>query len=81
MRTSAADAFEEVVAFVVDKDERGEIDHVDLPDRFHPELSELDHFHVANVLLRQNRSRTTNAAEIETAVLVRVETRLKPCTQ
>ena len=58
------------MAFVVDQNEGGEIHDVDFPDGFHAELRELDHFHVADVFLRQNCRRAANAAQIKAAVLV-----------
>ena len=59
---------EEVVALVVHDDERREVHDVDLPHRFHPELGEVDDLHGADVVLREDRCRTADRAEVEAAV-------------
>ena len=42
MTLIGADGREKVIAFVVDEDERGEVDDFDFPDGFHPQFRELD---------------------------------------
>src|SRR4249920_3419569 len=42
---------EEVVAFVVDHDEGGEIHHLDAPDRFHAELGIFDTLDLLDAML------------------------------
>ena len=39
----------EIVAFIIHDDKRGEIDDVDLPNRFHPQLRELLDLHFLDV--------------------------------
>ena len=39
----------EIVAFTIHDDKRGEIDDVDLPNRFHPQLRELLDLHFLDV--------------------------------
>ena len=45
------DLAEEIVAFVIDEDESGEIFHFDLPNGFHPKLWEIEHFDLADMIL------------------------------
>src|SRR6202044_3599295 len=44
---------EEVVALVVDDEERGEVTHLDLPHRLHAQLGVLQDFHVGDAVLGQ----------------------------
>src|SRR5215831_14996607 len=60
---------EEVVAFVVDDDEGGKIDHFDTPNRFHAELGIFDAFDFLDAMFRKIGRRAANGGEIETAVL------------
>src|SRR6266513_1762765 len=59
-RDRFGDLAEEVVAFVVDDDERREVAHLDLPDRFHPELGILEDLHLRDAVLREPRGRTAD---------------------
>src|SRR5690606_40383099 len=59
---------EEVVALVVDDDEGGEVFHLDLPDRFHPEFGIFGLLDLLAVVLRQDRRRPADRVEIEAAV-------------
>src|SRR5262245_33904703 len=61
---------EEVVALVVDDEERREVDDLDPPDRLHAEVREVDHLDLADRVLREDRCRTTDRAEVEAAVLL-----------
>src|SRR5260370_10762040 len=60
----------EVVALVVDHDEGREIDDLDAPDRFHPELGIFDEFDLADAILGEPRRRPADRAEIKSAVLL-----------
>ena len=51
MHRALADLLEEVVAFVVDEDESGEVFHFDFPDGFHAEFREIDDFLALDVFL------------------------------
>ena len=70
MRASRPDVGEEVVAFVIDQDERREVFDFDSPNRFHTEFGELDNLDFADVLLGENRGRAADAAEVKAAVLL-----------
>src|SRR5208283_5815921 len=59
---------EEVVALVVDKDEGREFPHLDLPHGLHAELGVLQHLHLRDVLLREDRGRPAHAAQVESPV-------------
>src|SRR5690606_7044315 len=61
---------EEVVALVVDDDERGEVLDLDLPHRFHAELGVLQHLDARDAVLREPGRGTTDRAEVEAAVLL-----------
>ena len=61
---------EEVVALVVDDDEGGEVDDLDLPDRLHAELGVLEHLDLGDAVLGQPRRRAADRAEVEAAVLL-----------
>ena len=60
---------EEVVALVVDHDERREVLDLDPPDRLHAELGVLEHLDRADAVLGQPRGRAADRAEVEAAVL------------
>lgn len=45
--------FEEVVPFIINEDESGEVFYFDLPDGFHAEFREIDDLLGANVFLGQ----------------------------
>ena len=62
------DHLEEVVALVVDDDERGEVLDLDLPDRLHAELGVLEHLDLGDAVLGQPRRRAADRAEVEAAV-------------
>ena len=61
---------EEVVALVVDEDERREVLDGNLADGFHAEFREGDDVVAQDVLLGEDSSRATDRAEVEAAVLV-----------
>src|SRR3954452_18441555 len=61
---------EEVVAFVVDDDERGKVADLDLPDRFHSELRILEHLDLGDAVLRESRRGTADRTEIEAPVFL-----------
>src|SRR5512134_1497242 len=61
---------EEVVALVVDDDERREVLDLDPPDRLHPELGIFDALDLLDAVLGQPRRRAADRAEIEAAVLL-----------
>src|SRR6266478_6096573 len=61
---------EEVVAFVVDHDEGGEILDLDAPDRFHAELGIFHHLDLLDAVLGKVRRSSADRAEIEAAVLL-----------
>src|SRR5260370_34647387 len=44
---------EEIIPLVVDDDERGEVAHLDLPDRLHPRFWVLQHVDLGDAVLRQ----------------------------
>ena len=47
---------EEIIAFVVHDDERGEVADLDSPDRFHAELWKINNLDFGDVVLRQTGS-------------------------
>src|SRR5947208_3100983 len=59
---------EKIVSFVVDDDERGEIDDLDLPNRLHSELLVFEHLDFLDAVLRQPRCRSSDRPEIESSV-------------
>src|SRR5262245_22895033 len=64
------DVGEEVVALVVDHDERREVLDPDLPDRFHAELGVLEDLDLGDAVLGQPRSRPADRAEVEATILL-----------
>ena len=62
--------FEEVVAFIVNKDECREVLNLNLPDCFHTEFRIFNTLDALDAVHRQNGSRTTDASQIESAVLL-----------
>ena len=65
-----SELLEEVVALVVHEDECREVLNTDLPDCLHTELRILDALDALDVVLSEDRCRTTDRAEVESAVLV-----------
>ena len=59
---------EEVVAFIVDKDECREVDNFDFPNGFHTEFGIFYELYALDVVLSQDSCRTAYATEIESAV-------------
>ena len=57
-------------AFVVDEDDGGEVDDLDLADGFHAELPEVDDFDGLDVFLGEQGSGAAEGAEVEAAVLL-----------
>ena len=65
-----SELLEEVVALVVHEDECREVLNTDLPDSLHSELRILDALDALDVVLSEDRCRTTDRTEVESAVLV-----------
>ena len=63
-------SIKEVVTLVVDEEEGGEVDHVNLPDGLHTEFRIFQALHLLDVLLGQDGSRTTDGAQVEASVLL-----------
>src|SRR5262249_36657237 len=61
---------EEIIALVIDEDERREILHLDFPHRLHAEFGIFEHLDLLDVLFREDGGRAPDAAEIEAAVLL-----------
>ena len=61
---------EEVVTLVVNEDECREVFHMDLPDSLHSEFRVLYALDALDVVLRKDRCRTSDRAEVESAVLL-----------
>ena len=60
----------EVVAFVVDHDEGGEVFDLDTPDGLHAVFLVLLYFDLLDAVVRKARGRTADRAEVESAVLL-----------
>src|SRR5258708_12801537 len=69
-RSGSRQAREEIVALVVDNDERGEIDDFDTPDRLHAELGVFEQLDLLDAVLREARRRAADRTEIEPAILL-----------
>src|SRR3954453_323751 len=67
-RHRPGDVGEEVVALVVDDDERREVLDLDPPDRLHAELGVLEPLDVLDAVLGQPRRRATDRPQVEAAV-------------
>ena len=59
---------EEVVALVIDDDECREVHDVDLPHGLHAEFRILQHLHLLDAVLRQDRRRPANGPQVEAPV-------------
>ena len=59
---------EEVVTLVIYDDERREVLHIDLTHSLHTQLWEVNNLYTLNRVLGQYGSRTSDRAEIETAI-------------
>ena len=70
MHGTLADLLKEVVAFVIDEDEGGEVFHFDLPDRFHAEFGEVDHFLALDVFFGKEGGGSPGGAKVESAMLL-----------
>ena len=62
------DVGEEVVAFVIDDDDGGEIDDFDFADGFHAEFFKVDDFNGFNIFFREEGGGPADRSEVETAV-------------
>ena len=62
------DVGEEVVAFVVDDDDGGEVDDVDFANGFHAEFFEVDEFDGGNIFFGEEGGGSADGAEVEAAV-------------
>src|SRR5258708_23630971 len=69
-RSGSRQAREEIVALVVDNDERGEIDDFDTPDRLHAELGVFEQLDLLDAVLREARRRAADRSKIEPAILL-----------
>ena len=65
-----SELLEEVVTLVINEDECREVLDADLPDSLHSELRVLYALDALDVVLCKDCSRTTDRAEVESAVLV-----------
>ena len=63
-------SIEEVVALVIDEEEGGEVNNVNLPDSFHAQFRIFQTLDLLDVFLGQHGSRTTDGTQIETTVLL-----------
>lgn len=61
---------EEVVALIVHQDECREVLHLNLPDSFHTEFGIFHALNALDVVLCQDSGRTTDRAQVETAILL-----------
>ena len=61
---------EEVVPFVIDEDEGGEVFHLDLPDGFHAEFREVENLDGLDMVLGEDRCRAAHGAEVEASVFL-----------
>ena len=66
--TTLNDFFEEVITFVVDDDEGGEILNFDLPHRFHAEFWILKDFDGTDAILSESGGGSTDRSKVETSV-------------
>ena len=64
------ESIEEVVSLVIDEEEGGEVDDIDLPDGFHSELGVLQALHLPDVFFGQNGGGSSDGPEIESSVLL-----------
>ena len=64
------DLLEEVVAFVIDEDEGGEVFDFDFPDGFHAEFGEVEDFLGDDVLFGEEGGGSPCGAEVEAAVFL-----------
>src|SRR5690349_12264578 len=70
LRARLVDPGEEVVPLVVNDDEGGEVDDLDLPDRLHPELRVLEHLDLTDAVLGEARGRAADRPQVKAAVLL-----------
>ena len=61
---------EEVVALVIDEDERREVLHADLPDGFHSEVWIFNALDALDALVGEDSRRAADRAEVESTVLL-----------
>ena len=62
------DRLKEIIPFVVNENESGEVFHIDLPDRFHSEFRKIEHFNFSDVILGEDGCGATDGAELEATV-------------
>ncbi len=67
---SSLEVLEEVVAFVVDYNEGGEVLDLDLPDGLHAEFGILQHLYFPDTVLSKPCCWPSDRAQIETAVFL-----------
>ena len=63
-----ATARKKVIALVVDKNKGGKVFDFNFPDSFHSELCKLEDFNFFDVFLCEDRSRSSDTAEIKASV-------------
>ena len=61
---------EEVVSFVVDHDEGGEVAHLDAPHGFHAQFGEINDLDLGDAVLCESGSRPADRAEVDVQVTV-----------
>ena len=61
--------FEEIVAFVINKDKRREVLDLDFPDGLHAEFWIFEQFHLLDGVLSQDGRRSAYRAKVETTVV------------
>ena len=67
---TSEESVEEVIALVIYEDKGGEVFDPDFPDRFHSEFGIFEKLYLLDGVLCQNGCRTSDAAEVETSVLL-----------
>ena len=67
---SFADFSEEVIALVIYQNKGGEVFHFNFPDSFHTQFRIFHTLNALDIILSKDSSRTTNRAQIETAILL-----------
>ena len=60
----------EIVSLVVDNDESGKVDNLNLPDSLHAQLSIFEYFNFLDGLLRKQCGWSADTAKVEAAVLL-----------
>ena len=69
-RKGAQSLRDEVVSFVVDHDECGEVAHLDAPHGFHAQFGEINDLDLGDAVLCESGSRPADRAEVDVQVTV-----------